>query len=153
PEHFWAHIHIKERSDYTLLTDIRAYDDDGRVLAEMLGARFNHVQQASLLKEEYNHVFQFSWEKRRLRGAPLPLPENFPGTGEIAGVIEAALPGVQKAHRLDLLYKVTAPAERAADLQSVQNALLGLGWDMQAGETVTFDDLVDTLGIIPRHYS
>lgn len=151
PERLWVVSTVVEDGAFQLVINANVHDEAGQLLADLKGLRLDRVQPGStLLKEDYNHIYAFRWEARRLRSSPLPALQA-PDNAVLIAAVDAARPNLEAERGLRESIEMFNRQLPAVAQQALINALLALGWAARPGERFTLDGLMDQLGILRRH--
>ncbi len=153
PEKLWAHARILQDDGESVLSDILVYDDDGDLVAEILGFRVDRVEQKEAGSEDIESCYyHFEWEPCRLRGTGLKGSTQFAATGDIVKTVKESVPEIFEDQGLPDYYSDFIPRMEKAVCQFIQNALIDLGWKPRVGERFTFTEFAENLGVIEQHH-
>lgn len=148
-EQIWSHIviHPTDNQD-TLNGDVRLFDDDGRVIADLTGLAFRRTSRQALIQalgigfaDWYVHL---DWHEAP-REAIVSLAAE-----AIAADVDPQLAALSTQYDLEA-YHDLFPQLEALSADYVAAALQQLGWQFRVGERVTAEELQQQLGIVPRY--
>ena len=139
-----------EREDNSVVCDASAYDEQGRLVAEMSGLSVSRVEQ------------QANNGCRRTELLPVQLGTGaslasdaaanaFPPAAEITAAAKADLAEAYEQRGLRQYYEQFLPRANAMARRDVRRAWSQLGWRPRVGERITPQELSDRLGIAPNH--
>ncbi|MGE0756599.1 MAG: beta-ketoacyl synthase N-terminal-like domain-containing protein, partial [Pirellulaceae bacterium] len=151
PTHLWAHAYLTQDDGHSLVSDIAVYDSQGRLVADILGFRADHVEQKRSADDVEQSCYQFRWEPRRLKGLGIEKPFSFASNAEVVADVRARTPEVRRARGLDSYTGQFIPRIEAIAGQYTQNAWLDLGWDPAVGEQCHLADLLVQLHILDTY--
>ena len=150
PARLWAHGRLVGDNPEYVMADIMVYDDDGALVAEILGFRADHVDQADGSDLE-KCLYQNRWEVSRLKGTRLDGSARLASPSEIVAASDAVVFKHYEAHGLSDHYEKFMPRIDAAARQFIINAYLDLGWCPQLGERITVDKAMHAFDIAEQH--
>lgn len=126
-------------------TDLKLADDEGRVLAEVTGLRFQRVDRHSLAVKgtQYDSwLYQIDWQKKPLYGL---------GTGFLQspdGIAASLSDQTEKAAEACAFYEAMFADMDLLSADFVQKELLESGWNPEPGQKISADDLVQKMKIV-----
>ena len=137
--------------------DIRLYDDNGRLIAEILGLQLKRAPREAIarvagLKDE-NWFYQIEWRRQQaaaieLKEAAVSSPSEFiPIPGLLAEKARGDLSAISAAEGLSIY---GALIEQLEDLSGafICRAFLRMGWPYSSGDHFTTQELAGRLGIV-----
>jgi acyl transferase domain-containing protein len=145
----WSHIviHPTDNQD-TLNGDVRLFDDDGRVIADLTGLAFRRTSRQALIQALgigfADWYVLLDWHEAP-REAIVSL-----AAAAIAADVDPQLTALSAKYGLEA-YHDLFPQLEALSADYVTAALQQLGWRFQVGERVTAEALQEQLGIVPRY--
>jgi thioester reductase-like protein len=147
PGHLWAHGKLIFDDGKSMIADIFVFDNNGRRIADVLGLRLDRAEQKRAADDIENCYYAYHWEARRLHGQGIQGDCAFPSASEITAAARTNADENSRQHELDQ-YAPFAQRVDSLVCQSVQNALLQLGWRPSVGERFRAQVLIDRLGIV-----
>ena len=152
---FWNHVVVRggERVDLatqeTFSADLRLFDDDGVLLAELDGLHLKRAPAEAVLRSGLparvaSMLYDVEWRPAPRADGGLPAPDR------IADAIVPKVAALAAQHGLDSHGEFLRRLDRLVAAYAAQ-ALQTLGADFVAGTSMTADSLVDRLEIAPRH--
>ena len=148
PPHFWAHGRLVRNDSRGMVSDIFVYDDEGRMLAQILGCCLERVDQSQAVEQVDDCFYQFRWEPRRLRGVRVPGSCQFPDSAAVISAGRDSIEDIYREHELKRYHQEFAPRVDALSSQAVCNAWLELGWKPTVGDRFSSHEIIERLGIV-----
>ncbi|HKQ61796.1 MAG TPA: polyketide synthase dehydratase domain-containing protein, partial [Candidatus Polarisedimenticolaceae bacterium] len=130
----------------TLTADVQVIDEDGRLVAEMVGLRLKRAPRGAARRPagaiaEWLH--EIVWQ-------PAPLPAASTGAGDAAARLESEV--TRWAPRPELArYDEAMDALDRLSVAYIVDALRSLGCDLEIGRVLRRDGLAAALGVLPRY--
>lgn len=151
PHRLWGHARVNSDNDREyIIADIDVYDDEGKLVAEIMGFRADRVEQSD--DDDLDKcLYQAKWEPVRLKGTRIGGSAALASPGDI---VEAAYTNLQELYDergLSGHYETFMPEMDAVSRQFILNAYRELGWDPQLGDRVSVGDLMRELSISDQH--
>ena len=144
----YARIHAGQQSrPVSIRADVVLLTSDGRVIARLDGARLKRVNRESLSKQVEtldSSVYQIEWQRSQAQERPrksLPAPPDL--HRRLAPQAEKLESDGDLKRYLDLLEQL-----EKLSVGYIEKALIGAGWQMQLGATVTLESLAETLAVV-----
>ncbi|QEG23834.1 non-ribosomal peptide synthetase/type I polyketide synthase [Mariniblastus fucicola] len=148
----WAHARVVTVEEHTISSDILVYDENGNRVADILGFRVDRMKQGGNESELDDLYFQNAWEKAKLRGSRVAGSCEFATTSDIVQRTAQRTGEIYRKHDLANHYHGFAPRIEAVVHQLIENAYVQLGWNPNAGDQFTLEQLTRELKIVPQHY-
>ena len=149
----WSHAKLVDMNKQGLTAEVRAYDENGRLILEIHGLRCQYVGvdggQAESL-DDLLYEFQWQLQPRSVGSFSGKSLDCFPPLVEMAKSVTAHLASVE----------ILGEKSRYAGLEDAMNQLCGsyiadaleqLGADFQPGQIFSADELAEELNVIEQH--
>ncbi len=155
---FWNHIRL--RGDITNLgkqdtfsADIHLYSDEGILIAELNGVSLKRARPEMLLRSEAGRsrdlLYKIAWRPQSIAGygaAQLSSPK------EIEGRLAVRVDELSFANHLAAYDEMLPQLDRIGGMYAA-SSLQRLGLPLTVDTALTFDELIQKLGIVPRQVS
>jgi acyl transferase domain-containing protein/NAD(P)-dependent dehydrogenase (short-subunit alcohol dehydrogenase family)/acyl carrier protein len=164
PTRFWNHTVLRPGAgsgSEVFSGDIRLYDDDGRMVAEILGLHLKRATALSMARADEtppeSWFYEIAWRERAI-SATTQREED--GSGLTADFIPTPvlLTGIarEELQRLALseslgIYAEFIPKLEALSAAYIRRAFLRMGWSLLPGEHRTARELAEESGVLPSH--
>jgi acyl transferase domain-containing protein/acyl carrier protein len=159
----WSHAVLRPVSGSgveALHGDIWLYDDNDRIVAELMGLQLglvtvNDMTSGSLSKRE-NWFYEIEWREHEASALPagnneIGLTAAFvPAPELLAEKAESELRALGTSEKLGV-YEEVIPQLEALSVRFINRAFLRMGWSPQLGERFTTKELAIRLAIVPAH--
>ena len=151
PLRLWGHARVNYENDREyIIADIDVYDDNGNLVAEILGFRADRVEQSD--GEDLDKcVYQAKWEPARLKSTRTMGENGLASPAEIVAAANSNLREHYDARGLQDHYNRFLPRLDDVALKFIANAFIELGWNPKRGETVNVESLMSRLNIASHH--
>ncbi|MCB1234125.1 MAG: polyketide synthase dehydratase domain-containing protein, partial [Verrucomicrobiae bacterium] len=151
PHRLWGHARVNTDNDREyVIADIDVYDDQGNLVAEILGFRADRVEQSD--GDDLDKcLYQARWEPLRLKGTRVAGSAALAAPAEIVEATDSALPEFYAQRQLNEHYEKFMPLIDQASRQFIVNAYLDLGWRPVVGDRITIPALMAHLDIADQH--
>ena len=150
----WNHTVLRpgyEEQGSTFVGDVRLYDDDGALVAEVLGLQLKHASRDALMRATQQltreWLYDVVWQQQELPSATDIGPIEL---SELADVVAARLPTLAEAHGLEGYGPLLDGLERLARSYVVR-AFQHLASTWEGGRRATTTEMADAFGVAPRH--
>lgn len=151
PNQFWARAVLVKQGRSTLVVDLQAFDDEGKLLVELKGVKFRPMEGSddeNFMSWFYEHEWQLKpLPESELRSPLRPVANALPDWAEFISGLKQRGEAVRERLLLPHLLQQTRDAFQSLWAGYVWEALQQLGWLPEARESVTLDSLCDELGI------
>ncbi|MEM8679153.1 MAG: polyketide synthase dehydratase domain-containing protein, partial [Planctomycetota bacterium] len=148
PIKIWAHAIQRQGDHESMICDIRAYDEQGQPVADILGFRVDVAERKSETEHIDACLYQFDWQLNRLRGTGAEGSCEFGPTQEMVRVARQAMPELCEEYQLVPYAREYTPRSAKVIAQFIQNGFIDLGWDPKVGDVVDFEPFGRKLGIV-----
>lgn len=151
PNEFWAHAELVKQGRSTLVVNIQAVGEDGRVLVELEGVKFRPMEGVD--DENFlNWFYTPEWVQKPLPEVPLqPAPASLstylPPMNEIVSAVRLRAGDLRQRMLLPQLLQETRREIRELQGLYLLEALRELGWEPDGHVPFTTETLIAQLGI------
>ncbi|MDF1754990.1 MAG: amino acid adenylation domain-containing protein [Verrucomicrobiales bacterium] len=151
PLRLWGNARVNSDNDREyIIADIDVFDDDGNIVAEILGFRADRVEQND--GEDLDKcVYQAKWEQSLLKGTRIDGPNGLAAPAEIVKAANSNLQEHYDARGLHDHYAKFLPKLDEVAFSFIVNAYIDLGWKPEVGDTITVEQLMSDLNIASHH--
>lgn len=159
PERFWNHTTVRPGSgSETFGGDIWLYDDDGQMVAEIIGLQLKRASGAAMKRvsgAEPDHVFyELVWREQEASalsatdGGTHPAADFFPSPGWLAERARNELHALAQSEKLDI-YGELSPKLEALSAAFINRAFFRMRWSPLSGDRFTTQALAERLAVVP----
>ena len=151
PHRIWGHatVNTDNEREY-IIADIEIYDDDGFLVAEVLGFRADRVEQND--GDDLDKcLYQSDWEVSRLHGTRIEGSANLASPTEIVAATESVLPELYEEKHVHENYTDFLPRLNEAARGFIANAWLDLGWKPKIGDRISVAEAMRTMDVADQH--
>ncbi len=136
------------RGDSVHEVDLRIFDADGEVAAEIEGLAFQRVSATALSRISTRHLINEEYE---IRWEAVPAASTGPpAAAELARRATARLGSLSVEHRVEQADALLTRLERLSG-EWTEWILAEVGWNPVPGQTEAVSAIASQLGIVPRH--
>jgi acyl transferase domain-containing protein/acyl carrier protein/ubiquinone/menaquinone biosynthesis C-methylase UbiE len=161
PEKFWNHTVLRPGSgSETFSGDIWLYDDNGRIVAEIVGLQLKRATSAAMNRvpgsKSERAFYELAWREHEASASNATDDGSHPTADFITSPVLLAerarteLRALAASERLDI-YGDLIPKLEFLSAAFINRALVRMGWSPQSGECFTTQGLAERLFIIPAH--
>jgi acyl transferase domain-containing protein/SAM-dependent methyltransferase/acyl carrier protein len=159
PEKFWNRTVLRSGSGSEAFSgDIWLYDDNGRMVAEIVGLQLKRATGAAMKREpaaKSDRVFyELAWREQEPSASKAPdggshlTADFFPSPGLLAERARTELRALAQSEKLDV-YCELIPKLEALSAAFINQAFFRMGWSPLSGDCFTASALAERLAIIP----
>lgn len=162
-QRFWCHVQLRTDEDAqklmkqeTFTGDIRLYDENEQLLAELEGLHLKRARAETLFRVSQDPVsdlmYEISWLPNP-RHLPVQTAFSFdamPAPGQIARRVNPLMSEISDRFDLEMYDEMLPELDALCGVYVVQ-ALRNLGWEFQPDQRISASRLVEAYGIIDRH--
>ncbi len=157
---FWNHIKLrgdlaKLGTQETFIADIHLYSDDGQLLTELNGISLKRASKEMLFRSQPDRMldllYQIEWLPQPHPAQSVAATQLVPPT-EIEQRLSSQVDELSAANQMPLYDEMLPHLDRVGGMY-VADALGRLGFAFEPGATITTNELIQKLGIIPRQVS
>ncbi len=151
-ESCWSHATVKSGAGDIIKADVRVFDNDGSLIAELGQAQLKRVGRDALnrLGERWldECLFETQWKTAALAASTVPAGNWVPAI--LAKAAAAAIDGLHQFAGIEAYDAFLVRLESLCVDYTLQ-AMNRLGWMPVQGEAVTEHQLAERLGVVSRH--
>lgn len=148
---FWCHTYLRQVDDLTqerLIGDMQLFDQNGQVIAEIVGFEGRKVSHETLLSQlqepTKNWLYEIKWQPKisfqQLQSQYLPTPI------EIQNCLIPQLTGLSNQYHVEV-YEELLPQIEALSVSYIVHAFRQMAWDFQPQQTFSTESISKQLGI------
>ncbi|MDF1812116.1 MAG: amino acid adenylation domain-containing protein [Verrucomicrobiales bacterium] len=151
PHRLWGNARVNSDNDREyIIADIDVFDDDGKLVAEILGFRADRVEQND--GEDLDKcVYQAKWEQSLLKGTRIDGANGLASPAEIVAAAKSNLQEHYEARGLHDHYMKFLPKLDEVAFNFIVNSYIELGWAPKVGDIITTEELMSELNIASHH--
>jgi len=151
----WSHARLVKHSGNRLTAEVRVFDEEGRLLAEVEGFHCQALEGSTSRTEEIDElVYEYRWELQPRADQSIPglAAQHLLTPNEICETTIGQVDAI--AHDLGLDNRTRELGEQINQLatQFLLTAFRELGWELKSGARVTAEKLSQSLAIDPRYH-
>ena len=162
---FWSHVRLDptltgakpQSAGQIISADIRLYDQDGQIIAEILGFHLKRARQETLLSLTPHQIddllYEVAWmPKDRMSDGTIGVPKGYLQTGpSIRKNVEPHVKHLAEQYKLDL-YKSFLPRLDELCFYHIVRSFEEMGWNFQVGEVLSVETLAARLGVDKQYH-